>query len=235
MLSTQYPSQNSKTGPIATTYRAGNKNRFGTCPATCNLCDKPENATTKIDWQYMQTVYDSVPNGGLAFTYSHFAFRRWFRRFKATAGKTVINYSADTLRQALTALQAGVPTVVALTPDQYEKARADGKPIKVCPADKEKGRNCANCGGSKGPICAWIDRSFIVAFLVHGTSAAKAAAADPGGCYAESGFYTRTHWRKLSERVTNVTDSEALKAFVAKLPFGASLRHHIAGDGGKES
>ena len=53
MLSTQYPSQNVKVGPIATSYRSGKK-PFGTCPNTCKLCDRPEEATTRIDHEYMR-------------------------------------------------------------------------------------------------------------------------------------------------------------------------------------
>jgi len=233
MLSTQYPSRNKKTGPIATTYRAGAK-AFGTCPATCKLCDRPEEATKKIDHEYFKAVYHAVPKGGRAFTYCHFPHKQWANKYPPAKKKTVVNFSADTMRLARASLAAGVPTVVATTQQGHDKAKAQGVKLVICPADKKAGRNCGNCGGNKGPLCSRIDRDYAVVFLVHGTSKAKAAdTKTPGGCYAESGYYTRIHWNQLSQRSQGESDSLAISSFVKELPYGTTLRHHIAGDMGK--
>ena len=234
MLSTQYPSQNVKVGPIATSYRSGKK-PFGTCPNTCKLCDRPEEATTRIDHEYMSAVYNTVPHQGRVFTYVHFHHSMWANKYPAKKGKAVFNYSADTLRLARASLAAGVPTVIAVT--EKDLARAKNQPglkIKVCPADKKKGFNCSNCGGSKGPICSWTNRDFAVGFMVHGTRKKKAAdTSQPGGCYAEAGFYTRTHWNQLSKREQQKSDAQTHIDFVKSLPFATIMRPHIAGDMGK--
>lgn len=232
MISTQYPSRNGKTGPIATTYRSGAL-PFATCPATCKLCDKPEQAAQRIDHDYMRAVYESVPAGGRAFTYSHFRWQQWAHKYPAKKGRATINYSADTMRLAKAALAAGVPTTVALTEETAAKEKKAGTRLLICPADKEKGRTCANCGGSKGPICARGNRDFMVGFLVHGKDKRKAAdLTTPGGCYGWSGYYTRLAWQNLSDtQATN--DATQHRAFVDRLPYGTTLRAHIVGDMGK--
>ena len=233
MLSNQYPSRNKKTGAIATTYRAGKNNIFGSCPKTCNLCERPAEATNKIDFDYMGAVYDAVPKGGRSFSYTHFHYKKWFAKYPNKKGKTIFNFSADTIRSAEASLKKGVATVVATTKNKYEKAKARGVKIQICPADKDKGFNCANCGGSKGPICSWANRDFIVAFITHGPKTALANSQEKGGCYAESGFHTRIHWNWLSNREAVLSDSQQVKEFASSLPFGTTLRHHIAGDMGK--
>jgi len=233
MISTQSPSLNPKTGPINTTYRSGNK-PFGTCPTSCKLCSRPEEATTRIDHTYMRAVYDSVPPAGKVFTYVHFHHKLWASKYPATKGKAVFNYSADTLRLAKASLAAGVPTVIAVT--EKDLARAKNQPglkIKVCPADKKTGKNCSNCGGAKGPICSWTDRDFAVGFLVHGNQKKKAAdPKTPGGCYGEAGHFTNMHWKKLSNKEQNMTDAEAHTYFIKSLGWGAIVRPHIVGDMG---
>ena len=232
MISCQYPSRNSKIGHIASTYRSGAQ-PFATCPATCKLCDKPEQAARSIDHKYMRAVWESVPAGGLAFTYSHFRWQLWAHKYPAKKGRATINYSADTMRLAKAALAAGVPTTVALTEETAAKEKKAGTRLVICPADKDKGRTCANCGGSKGPICARGNRGFIVGFLVHGKDKAKAAdLSEPGGCYGWSGFYTRTHWNNLAAQ-PQTDDATQHRAFVDRLPYGTILRAHIVGDMGK--
>jgi hypothetical protein len=234
MLSTQHPSRNQKTGPIATTYRSGKK-RFGTCPTSCNLCDRPEEATKRIDHKYMSDLYNAVPRGGISFTYCHFRWQQWAHKYPVKKNKTVVNFSADTMRLARASFAAGIPTVVACTQDDFTKEKSLGKmKLVICPADKDKGRNCANCGGNKGPLCARGKRDYAVAFLVHGRDAKKAAdTTTPGGCYGESGFYTRIAWNNVSKKPAT-DDGVTVRDFAKRLPYGTTLRHHIVGDTGKE-
>jgi len=94
MLKTIRQSSNKKTGPIATTYRAGQHHTFGTCPKTCALNPNGQHAAALVDRDYLAAVYNAVPRNGQAWTYSHFGFENLP---KPAPGKTTINYSADTI------------------------------------------------------------------------------------------------------------------------------------------
>ncbi len=246
MITTQRVSGNAKTGPIATTYRAAAGNTFGTCPATCGLCPEPDRAAADIDHKYARAVYDAVPELGVAWLYTHFHWSKWADKYPATYKvggsrpvKTTFNYSADTWKDAQVAHLAGVPTTVAMSAAEYEerKARGDFKKCAVtgrtlavaCPADKEAGRNCLNCG-NRAPLCARADRPIII-FLAHGSGKNKVSADQPGGCYA-SYWRTRRAWDQAAA-APPCDDAAAVRDFAAGLPLGSQLRHHIAGDIGK--
>ncbi len=81
-----------KTTYCAVTYRAGGHDKFATCPKTCSLKPDTSAGATEIDYGYLDAVSDSVPKGGVSFTYSHFNPKYW--KHKLRAGKTAINYSA---------------------------------------------------------------------------------------------------------------------------------------------
>ena len=76
----------------AVTYRSGNKNMFGTCPADCELnpsgkgCDGGQ-----IDFDYLDAVLDSKPRAGYSFTYTHFSPMHWAHKLSPI--KTVLNYT----------------------------------------------------------------------------------------------------------------------------------------------
>ncbi len=72
-LKTVRQSSNSKTGPIAVTYRAGCASTYGTCPSSCGLHPSADQGAQEIDQEYMAALLDAVPAGGQAWTYSHFA------------------------------------------------------------------------------------------------------------------------------------------------------------------
>ena len=124
MLKTVETSRAQKTKGLAVTYRAGSKEKFSTCPASCELNPSGCGATD-VDLEYLDALSNAVPTKGIAFTYSHFAPRYWMH--KNGPGKTVINFSAKTPRMATYVCNA-VPTVVTVPPASVRAAvgRASG-------------------------------------------------------------------------------------------------------------
>jgi hypothetical protein len=219
MLLTVETSRSSKTRGCAVTYRAAPKEMFGTCPDTCGM--KPKNTgTVEIDRDYEKALGDAVPKGGWSWLYSHFSPDGW--KHKNGPGRTVFNFSADTIADAVKYFQRGVP-VVTVVPDMYWKERRafkqDGLTFMRCPAE--------------GPLCARADRRFAVAFTAHGPDKRRAGDPDdPGGCYAACGNCA-IHWRRLAELSPDAeTEAEHVTRFAAGLRRGSRLRHHVAGDTG---
>ena len=64
MLKTVVNSTAMKTTFCAVTYRAGRGNNFATCPKTCNLNPSGCGAAG-IDKEYLNTLLDAVPAGGV--------------------------------------------------------------------------------------------------------------------------------------------------------------------------
>ena len=60
MLKTVELSRSKKTKGCAVTYRAGNQNKFNTCPTSCAL-NGSGCGTNKIDLDYLNAVLDSKP------------------------------------------------------------------------------------------------------------------------------------------------------------------------------
>jgi hypothetical protein len=231
MLKTVKISANSKTGPIAVTYRSGEHETYGTCPTSCSLHPKSETGTSQIDSEYLQAVFDSVPRGGQAWTYSHFAAEALpFPQ----PNKTVINASCDTTAEAVRAFELGRPAVYAApleTADQWPQ-KIHGINFVQCPAEKADNFNCQQCGGGR-PLCARPFRNFVVVFVAHGTGKKKVGKDEKGGCYAASGP-TAIQWHNTRKKGAP-NDAAALRAFARGLPHGSFLRHHIAGDCGRET
>jgi hypothetical protein len=230
MLKTVRISANSKTGPIAVTYRSGEHETYGTCPTSCSLHPKSETGTSQIDSEYLAAVFDSVPRGGQAWTYSHFTAEALpFPQ----PNKTVINASCDTTAEAVRAFELGRPAVYAApldTADQWPK-KIHGVNFVQCPAEKADNFSCQQCGGGR-PLCARPFREFVVVFVAHGTGKKKVGKDEKGGCYAASGP-TAIQWHNTRKNGA-ANDAVALRDFVRTLPHGSFLRHHIAGDVGLE-
>jgi hypothetical protein len=72
-------------------------------------------------------------------------------------------------------------------------------------------------------------------FTAHGVGKKKAGDPDAaGGCYADGGNVA-LHWNATSNADDDgLTDAQRLRAFAKTLPPRSVLRHHIAGDIGKE-
>lgn len=229
MIKTVAVSGNSKTGPIAVTYRSGTHQTYATCPRSCGLHPKNDAGAVTVDTDYLAAVSDAVPPGGKAWTYSH---------FPAAAlplpaeGKTVINASCDTVAEAVLAVESGRPAVYAApkdTADQWPKT-VQGVRFVRCPAELADNFTCQRCGNGS-PLCAQPDRDYVVVFVAHGTGAKKVGTGT-GGCYAASGP-TAIQWHGTRSK-GHADDAAALRSFARSLPYGSLLRHHVAGDIGRE-
>jgi hypothetical protein len=224
MLKTVKHSANKKTGPIAVTYRAGGHSVFGTCPKTCALNPQGNNAADLVDVDYLQAVRRAVPRNGQAWTYSHFPAEL----LPAPApGETVINASCDTIPQALAAVAAGRPAVVAAPSGTVWPYTVDGVKFVQCPAELAENFSCAQCGAGR-PLCARGDRDYVVVFVAHGSGARLVGDDQPGGCYGNGGP-VRLAWEK-TKTGGHQNDAAELLRFSRSLPPGSLLRHHVVGD-----
>ena len=61
MLKTVETSRAQKTKGLAVTYRAGSQEKFGTCPASCELNPSGCGAS-KVDQEYLEALISGVPN-----------------------------------------------------------------------------------------------------------------------------------------------------------------------------
>jgi len=230
VLKTVNVSGNRKTGPIAVTYRSGEHSTYGTCPKTCALHPQSAQGTMLIDHDYMLAVYDGCPINGISWAYSHFPAASLPTPRK---GKTTFNYSADTLLGAISAAKAGAPTVYAAPADTVDHwpRRIDGVQFLRCPAEMSESFSCHRCGNGK-PLCARGRRDFVVVFVAHGTGAGRVGTDREGGCYAASGPVALA-WHG-TRRSGARDDASALRAWIRTLPRGSMVRHHVAGDIGRE-
>jgi len=227
MLKTVEKSGNSKTGPIAVTYRSGEHSVFGTCPANCALNPRGSEAAQLIDKRYLNALLAAVPPGGQAWTYSHFPASSLPI---ARPGQTVINASCDSIDQALAAGAIGRPAVVAAPFGTVWPYIVAGVRFVRCPAETVETVNCGNCGNGR-PLCARADRNFVVVFVGHGSARRLVGQDTPGGCYG-SGGRVAIQWH--ATRKTGAPDDAAqLRRFARALPPGSLLRHHVVGDIGR--
>ena len=248
MLKTVETSRATKTKGVAVTYRAGSGEKYATCPADCKMNCSGKGAQ-KLDAEYLDALLDAVPRKGVSFTYSHFGWHLWAD--KLAEGKTVINYSTESLTSAAAASRA-VPTVVVVKAEDWNDGKTLRAPlfgrtnsrgdfvqsgsVKVvrCPAEYREGFSCRDCGNGV-PLCARLDRDYIIGFTAHGPSKKKAA--DPtqrGGCYADAGN-CRIWWDQTANSdQPDETDAEKVRRFAKSLPPRSIIRHHVAGDIGAE-
>jgi hypothetical protein len=221
-------SSNRKTGAIATTYRAGSS-MYGSCPATCSLNSDGDNSAKEIDQDYLSALRKSVPKKGTAWTYSHFDYKDIPDNEE---NHTTINYSADTIIQALNSFNSGRETTYTAPSTMTDKVDTiQGVRFVRCPAEENKKITCQNCGSGK-PLCARLKRDYVIKFTAHGSQKKKVGSEEKGGCYAGQGF-TRFAWGSTAKQVQEVTDAVKLTKWVKSLPYGTMIRHHVAGDIGK--
>ena len=127
-----------KTKGLAVTYRAGSGDKFGTCPADCKLNPSGRGCSvTAIDYEYLNAVYDSVPRGGFAFTFSHFNPITWFRDYFPPNKFATINYSADTWQDVLYFFKkCAIPTVLTVAQNFWggdKSKEIEGVRVVRCP------------------------------------------------------------------------------------------------------
>jgi len=230
MLKTVAVSGNSKTGPIAVTYRSGAHETYGTCPKSCALHPKNETGAQTVDAEYLAALVDAVPPGGQAWTYSHFPAAALPH---PAPGKTVVNVSCDDMREAVLAVESGRPAVYAAPADTVDTWPMvfQGLTFARCPAELSEDFNCQRCGNGR-PLCARGERDYVVVFVAHG-SGKKKVGTGKGGCYAAGGP-TAIQWPGTRTKGA-ADDAQALRAFARALPYGSMLRHHVAGDIGRGS
>ena len=72
----------------------------------------------------------------------------------------------------------------------------------------------------------------MVVFVAHGSGAKRVGTEQGGGCYAASGP-TAIQWHGTRTKGA-ANDAQAVRAFARSLPPGSMLRHHVAGDVGRE-
>lgn len=232
MLKTVIASSNKKTGTISVTYRSGERSAFGTCPRTCALNPSAASSSDVVDADYLDALRRAVPRGGQAWTYSHFphdVLPRW------QSGETVINASCDTIDAARAAVLDGRPAVYAAPRDTGASwpATVDGVRFVRCPAETLGHVTCRSCGNGR-PLCARGDRRYVIVFVGHGSGAKLVGAEAQGGCYASNGP-TRLQWEATRKAEQTDTDGARLLRFVEALPAGSMVRHHVAGDIGREA
>lgn len=229
MLKTVALSSNRKTGPIAVTYRSGVHETYGTCPRSCKLHPKSETGTADIDAEYLQALLKAVPRRGVAWTYSHFPAASIP---KAKKGQTVINASCDNVHEAVDAVKRlKRPAVLAAPSGTTWPQTINGVRFHRCPAELAENFTCAQCGNGS-PLCARADRQDVVVFVAHGSGAKKVGTDQAGGCYAAGGP-TAIQWHG-TRKTGAPNDAAAVLAFARSLPPGSMLRHHVAGDIGRE-
>ena len=233
MLKTVETSRAQKTKGLAVTYRAGSQEKFGTCPTSCELNPSGCGAS-KVDQEYLNALSLAVPTKGVAFTYSHFSPIHWIK--KNGPGKTVINYSAKTATLAAKYIKMAVPTVATVALDFWNGRKSvdsDGARFVRCPAEYLPQFGCAQCGNGD-PLCARLERDFVIGFTAHGVHKKKAANPDdPGGCYA-SGGNVLLHWEATADQSQDESDADKITRFAKSLAPRTILRHHIAGDIGDD-
>ena len=226
-----------KTSGLSVTYRAGSRHRFGTCPSNCSLNNKKDYSTNEIDFNYLYTLLKAVTKKGLSFTYTHFKLEN-LKEFKKKTSlyydlisnnkTTTINRSTDNLKQAIKVFKTGLSTVVTL-PSINIKKHFIYKNIKFvrCLAEYNKNINCSNC-----LLCTKKNRNYVIVFYAHGVKKNLINKGLKGGCYADN-FRTKKIWNDtINDK--NINDIDILKSFIKSLPYNQIIRHHIAGEIGKE-
>ena len=219
-----------KTTGIATTYRAGNTNKFDTCPSTCPFLDLHSKGTEKIDLEYTKALSQAVAPQGQSWLYTHFKVDQWIEI--ARKGKTIFNYSTDSIKQAIKFFNEKIP-VVTVVSDTFWAENPAKRIIKDivflrCPAEINKKITCKNCGGETA-LCAKKNRKQIICFTEHG-SQKKLANQRQGGCYAHSGFHTRIAWNNTLDEKSSLSDGDRVLAWSQTLRDETRIRFHVAGD-----
>jgi hypothetical protein len=113
------------------------------------------------------------------FTYTHKPLTTANREaIAAVQGRgLVINLSADSPAQADELYEVGVAPVTTVLPEGVDGKvyqTPKGRRIVVCPAHYRDAVTCATCGTGR-PLCARLDRDYVIGFPAHGSGKRKAS------------------------------------------------------------
>lgn len=226
-------SSNRKTGAIAVTYRAGAAHAYATCPRSCAHNASGQGAA-QVDYHYLRALRAAVPDGGQAWTYTHFDVRKIGL---GGAGETVINASCEDPAAAAQLIADGYPAVLTVGRGASWPRTVDGVRFVRCPAETSDNVQCVNCGSGR-PLCArpiGTDRRFAIVFTPHGSGAKRINSAERGGCYGDNGP-VRLQWEAARLKTTDgaqLSDGARLVRWAKSRPAGSLIRHHITGDIGR--
>ena len=112
----------------------------------------------------------AATNGKTAWTYTHrkdsatLAMLR--RTAKAKTPSAIVNVSADSLRQSDQYIGRGLPVVCITHSTERLQQTPNGTKVVLCPAGGKV--TCATCGNGR-PLCARPERTYVIAFLAHGS------------------------------------------------------------------
>lgn len=110
------------------------------------------------------TALVEANRGRRGFTYTHWSWTKNLEILKwANRNGFTINVSANGLRDALAAFNAGLPTTVIVNTDGQKQVKFGGVRVIICPAQRKK-ITCADCG-----LCQKADRNYVIGFWPHGT------------------------------------------------------------------
>lgn len=128
--------------------------------------DIAKSGTNDIDEDLVELLTETYKKAGVsAYTYTHCEQneRNYEIVKEASENGFIINFSTETVENAIDAVKHGVNAVLAVNKMNGKVKVVDGVVFVKCPADAKNGKYCANCG-----ICYQKNRKQVVVFEAHG-------------------------------------------------------------------
>ena len=148
---------------------------FGTLMRGQQAGDLPGNGIDTLDRDMcIRLAKAMVYKRKVAWTYTAYLLRKNLEVLKTMlATGYVVNKSCYTLDEVDESMDENVPATMVWksTFKGRKQVTPKGRMVVGCPAQLHKDVTCSSCGGSKGPLCARIDRKFAVGFYAHGPKA----------------------------------------------------------------
>ena len=147
---------------------------YGTMVRGQQAGDMPGNGVDKLDHDKCVAIAEAMTTKRkTAWTYCAYLLSKNLETWRAVLSKGfAMNSSCYSLDIVDYAMDAGIPATMVWKSDFKGRNQTTPKGRKVvgCPAQLSDDITCSNCGGSKGPLCARIDRDFAVGFYAHGVA-----------------------------------------------------------------
>lgn len=148
---------------------------FGTLMRGQQVGDLPGNGIDTLDQDKCVTLAKAMAyKRKVAWTYTAYLLRKNLDTLRAMlATGYAVNKSCYTLDEVDEAMDADVPATMVWksTFKGRNQTTPKGRKVVGCPAQLQKDVTCSTCGGSKGPLCARINRDFAIGFYAHGPKA----------------------------------------------------------------